>query len=420
MIINKKLLLIILGSSLEYYDFVLYGLLANYISKAFFPITNSTTQLIQSFSIFTLGYLIRPISGTILGIIADKYSNIRVFSFSILLMGIATLSIGLIPSYSAVGIISVFLLAASRMIQGISFASELPGAITILGNSYFSTHVPISSSIGYLMASTSFGSIAASLIVYLLHIILTERQILDWGWRLPFILGGILAAISYYIRRSLENSEELKSPSHRKAKESTISFLFNIFICDYKLIAQGIGITSLIAAGTIFLFYLPHYLELHFVFDTTEIKLYSFIGMLTFAVFSILFGSFLERINFQKFFIKVAAAFPILIYLLILEAKLIGGSLSLFIFFFFYEICMAALFISGLRILSQLFSHSHRTTSISLCYNLSFSIFSLSPIFINYLILITNMVESACIFFLILSTASVSILITNLDRRLHI
>lgn len=402
---NKNFFLILLGSSLEYYDFVLYGLLATQISKTFFPSSNSKLQLIQGLSIFALGYLARPLGGTILGIIGDMYSKVKVFSFSMLLMGISTFFIGLLPSYEKIGILAPLLLVFGRIAQGVSFSSEIPGALTILSEDYLKKKLP--TSIGYLMSSTNFGFLFASIVIYLIHLFFTDEQVLDWGWRIPFMLGGVLAFISYYIRRDLNLVSDLKDHRVNFNKRSLKVFLSEIIISNSMLILQGIGITSIIASGTMFFIYLPHFLEEYYTLSSQDIRLFFFVGLITFIVFCLILGNILQFFNVKTFFIVTTLTFPAIIYLLIYQLNLIGGTISLFLLFVFYEIYMAAFFIAGLSLLSQLFPIHIRNTCISWCYNFSFSIFSLVPTIITYSIQETKRVDSISIFFFVLSIISV-------------
>lgn len=394
---NKRLILILLGSSLEYYDFVLYGLLATQISKTFFPPSDIKLHLIQSLSIFAVGYLVRPLSGTILGIMGDFYNKVKIFSFSILLMGISTLLIGLLPSYEQIGIFSPFLLLLGRIAQGVSFSSEIPGAITILSEISLKEKIPVS--IGYLMSSTNFGFVLASILIYLIHLFLTDAQILVWGWRIPFVFGGILAFISYYVRQHLILSSDIKEKHAIGDKRALKALLSDIIFSYPLLILQGIGITSLIAAGTMFFIYLPHFLEEYYILSSHDIRLFFFIGLAAFLISCLFFGSALHYFNIKLFFVLTALTFPIFVYLLIYQLTLIGGSISLFLLFVIYEIYMAAFFTSGLTLLSQLFPMHLRNTCISWCYNFSFSIFSLVPAIITFLIQNTKPANSISLFF---------------------
>lgn len=400
--IDKKIFLIILGSALEYYDFVLYGLLATHISKTFFPSSNTKLQLIQAFSIFALGYLVRPLAGTILGIIADRHSQVKVFAYSILLMGVSTLFIGILPSYSQIGIAAPLLLVFARILQGVSFASEIPGAVTILSEFYAKKSIP--NSIGHLMSSTNFGFIMASILIYLVHLFCTDEQVLNWGWRIPFIMGGFLAFVSYYIRRDLGLLPDLQKHSRRPLKE----FFSEIIVSHFTSLLKGIGITSIIASGTMFFIYLPHLLEEYYTLNSQDIRLFFFIGLVTFIIFCIVFGKVLKNSHLRMFFMGTTLTFPIMVYFLIFQINLIGGKSSLFLLFAFYEMYMAALFTSGLSLLSQLFPLHIRNTCISWCYNFSFSVFSFMPAIVTYFTTKTQKAENISLLFFVLSIALAS------------
>ncbi len=396
--VKKNLLLITLGSSLEYYDFVIYGLLSMYVSKVFFPVSNHTTAIIQGFIIFALGYLVRPISGTILGIIADRYSNIKVFSFSILLMGGSTFMIGILPSYETIGIAAPILLALARLVQGASFASELPGAVTIFNNPYFKKQIDVSRSISYLMSSTGFGFVLASSVVYLLNVVFTPEQILEGAWRIPFLIGGGLAFFSYYIRRDLEKCEEFNDIYMKKTEKSTFNFLKDVFVADKSVILKGLGITTIFAAGTVLLIYLPHILIENALFKPKVANLGLFTGLITYSVASILFGRLVKENNAKIFFIVSSLLFPIFFYFIIVSVKSIENEWIVYVLFSGFEIFMAALFVSGFRMLSYFFKAVYRNTSISFCYNIAFAVFSFSPAFLTYLISRTQRIESMCLF----------------------
>ncbi len=382
--LDKKLVLISLGSALEYYDFVLYGLLATYISKTFFPEVSSTAQLMQTFTIFALGYLIRPLGGTILGIIADRYSKVKVFVFSILLMGISTFAIGIIPSYSQIGIFSTILLILARVGQGVSFSSELPGAVTLISGSHFKTQ--IGRSIGFLMASTNFGFILASLVVYGMHALLNETEVEQGGWRVPFIMGGIFAFISFYVRRSLENSDEFKTMFATKAKTNTRAFVFSILKNHANSIFIALGIMSIISSGTIFLIYLSHFVEDAFHFESKEVSFYFFSGLVSFIIFSGVVGKVVQNSHKKRLFSFALMTFPMVLYcfLHLIKHTYTYPGMILGPLFIVYEMYMAIFFTIGLSFISELFPFGQRNTCIAFCYNTTFSVASMLPIFFSH------------------------------------
>ena len=176
-----------LGGMLEFYDFIIYALLAGYISTVFFPDATPINALLATFGTYTVGYFARPFGGIIFGHYGDKYGRKKTFAVSILIMACATLGIGLIPSYESIGIWAPILLLIFRLLQGFSIGGEIPGAIT-----YVSESMPEQRGFGtgiifcFLLCGLGLGYIIEALLLT----IFSHQQVLDWAWRLPFFLGG--------------------------------------------------------------------------------------------------------------------------------------------------------------------------------------------------------------------------------------
>ena len=180
---NKILVLSSLGGVLEFYDFIIYALLANYISIEFFPTGSNITSLIATFATFTVGYLVRPLGGFLFGHFGDKFGRKTTFTFSILLMAVATTLIGFVPPYAKIGISAPIILTFLRILQGLSVGGEIPGAIA-----YVSESIPEKKGFacGVIFCSINFGIVFGSLFHALLSSTLSQDQMLAWGWRLPF------------------------------------------------------------------------------------------------------------------------------------------------------------------------------------------------------------------------------------------
>lgn len=162
---------------LEFYDFIIYALLASYISKLFFPIQSAITSLLIAFSAYAVGYLARPFGGIIFGHFGDKYGR-KNFTISILIMALPTFLIGILPTYSSIGIMAPILLVLCRIAQGISVGGEIPGAITYVGEAVpekrgFMTAVIF----GFLILGVAIGFIVESLLLEFF----TSQSILTYG-----------------------------------------------------------------------------------------------------------------------------------------------------------------------------------------------------------------------------------------------
>ncbi|HEV8314207.1 MAG TPA: MFS transporter [Burkholderiaceae bacterium] len=200
-----------LGTVFEWYDFYLYGSLAAIISRQFFAGVNETTAFIFALLAFAAGFAVRPFGAIIFGRLGDMIGRKYTFLITILIMGLSTAIVGMLPSYASIGVAAPIILISLRLLQGLALGGEYGGAAT-----YVAEHAP-SGKRGYY---TSFIQTTATLGLFLsLLIILGCRLALgkefdDWGWRIPFLLSILLLAISVYIRLQLN-----ESPVFKKMKE---------------------------------------------------------------------------------------------------------------------------------------------------------------------------------------------------------
>ncbi|MFI5013783.1 MAG: MFS transporter [Hyphomicrobiales bacterium] len=215
----RVVLLSSLGGALEFYDFIVFGTFAAYISKAFFPTSDPLVSLLLTFTLFVVGYLARPIGGLVFGARGDRSGRRGSFLLSLATMSAATIAMGLVPSYATGGIMATFAFVALRIVQGFCLGGELPGAIT-----YAVEVVPLKRSTlacGVVFGCVSSGVLLATGISALLHTVLTAEAMESYGWRIGFFVGGALGVVSWMLRRTLEESpaflemRKLSSPAER-------------------------------------------------------------------------------------------------------------------------------------------------------------------------------------------------------------
>jgi MFS family permease len=192
-----------LGTMFEWYDFYLYGSLAAVISKQFFSGVNDTTAFIFALLAFAAGFAVRPFGAIIFGRLGDMSGRKRTFLITIVLMGLATALVGVLPSYASIGIAAPIILVALRLAQGLAVGGEYGGAAT-----YIAEHAPPGRRAYYTswIQITATAGMVLSLIVILGCRWLTGPEFEVWGWRIPFLLSIILLGISVYIRLQLEES----------------------------------------------------------------------------------------------------------------------------------------------------------------------------------------------------------------------
>lgn len=191
------------GQALEWYDFALYGLAAAVIfPKIFFPDVAPTAGLLASFATFAVGFIARPVGGFVFGRLGDKIGRARTLMITIMLMGVGTVLIGALPTYSAVGTLAPALLVVLRLVQGMGIGGEWSGsAVLVVETAPKETRGYLSSIIN---SGEYIGTLVASGLFAVLALLMPEDQFHAWGWRIPFLLGGLGVVICWLIRRKLE------------------------------------------------------------------------------------------------------------------------------------------------------------------------------------------------------------------------
>ena len=201
-----------LGTVFEWYDFYLYGLLATYISAQFFSGVNETTGFIFALAAFAAGFAVRPFGALVFGRIGDLVGRKNTFLVTMGIMGISTFAVGLLPSYTSIGVAAPIILVALRLAQGLALGGEYGGAAT-----YVAEHAPEGKRglyTSWIQTTATFGLFAALLVVIGFRFALGEEAFAAWGWRLPFLISIVLLGVSMWIRLQLN-----ESPVFQKMKD---------------------------------------------------------------------------------------------------------------------------------------------------------------------------------------------------------
>eukprot|EP00534_Pseudo-nitzschia_fraudulenta_P001939 CAMPEP_0201115840 /NCGR_PEP_ID=MMETSP0850-20130426/248_1 /ASSEMBLY_ACC=CAM_ASM_000622 /TAXON_ID=183588 /ORGANISM="Pseudo-nitzschia fraudulenta, Strain WWA7" /LENGTH=485 /DNA_ID=CAMNT_0047379725 /DNA_START=152 /DNA_END=1609 /DNA_ORIENTATION=+ len=191
----------VMGNVLEWYDFALFGFFSDIIAQVFFPpgSGNSDENLIKSFVIFGSAFLMRPIGGLIIGYVGDKHGRKEALTRSLFLMAIPTTLMGCLPTYEQVGPFSTVLLCLCRLVQGVSVGGQLPASLV------YTVEKRPKSQWGYYgslpMVAANVGTLLGNLCGALMRTLLTDAQLLAWGWRIPFFSGILIAFVACYLRR---------------------------------------------------------------------------------------------------------------------------------------------------------------------------------------------------------------------------
>lgn len=368
--------LVSIGAGLEYYDFVVYGFLASVLSQVFFPVSNKLTGIIEVFSIFALGYVVRPVGGLLFGSLGDRYGRKNIFLISMLLMAFSTVAIGFLPSYASIGLTAAFLLLICRVLQGLAFGAELPGASTFLVEHLKQHHGRYC---GFALASVSLGALLGSFIPFLLNLIFTPAEIIHFAWRLPFFLGGILAWLSFFLRKKLQETAAFTAYAKQTKAKSPIKTLF----LNHKItILLGISVTIFGACLIIFGVGLPAFLQHFYNYKPQQIYLLVAIGYVWSAITLPFFGMLSDRFGRAKMLLLVTTLFMVLA-IEIFKLLALKSSLALFLFILIYQTFVSGLASSYLPLLAESFPTSVRFTGSAVCYNIVFSLAGFTPALIN-------------------------------------
>lgn len=248
---NKAIFAAMIGNALEYYDVMLYGFFATLLAPLFFPSDDPATSVISSLGTFAAGFVMRPVGGLVFGHIGDKFGRRHALVLAISLVTIPTLTIGVLPTYSEIGVFAPIILIMCRLLQGLCVGGEYSGASIFVieyskrGKEAFAGSV--------LTASGFFGGVLGTFFGFLC----TLSFMPSWGWRIPFLIGSLIGLMGYYIRTRVN-----ESPDFIRAKTEKIEKvpLWGILQKRKKnlLCTIGIGATTLIPLymGTLYMGFL--------------------------------------------------------------------------------------------------------------------------------------------------------------------
>lgn len=289
-----------LGTIFEWYDFFLYGSLAAVIAKQFFAKADPTTGLIFALLAFAAGFIVRPFGALVFGRLGDMIGRKYTFLMTILIMGLSTFGVGLLPAYESIGIAAPIILISLRLLQGLALGGEYGGAAV-----YVAEHAPHNQRgqfTAWIQTTATLGLFLSLLVILSTRLFLGEAAFGDWGWRIPFLVSIILLGISVWIRMSMSESPvftKMKEEGTESKAPLTESFLRwkNLKIVLIALFGITAGLGCVWYAGQ---FYVLLFLTQTLKVDSFTANLIVAGALLLATPFFLIFGTLSDRIGRKK------------------------------------------------------------------------------------------------------------------------
>ncbi|MFN7981377.1 MAG: MFS transporter [Vicinamibacterales bacterium] len=397
----RIVLLASLGGTLEFYDFVVFGIFAKDIADAVFPAASPIASLMASFAAFAAGYLARPIGGIVLSHFGDRYGRRTVFLWSIFIMSAATLGMGLVPSFASVGVMASVLMVFLRVVQGLCLGGELPGALTYVVETAASAAPFVC---GLVFACVTMGVALATGVSLSVRTLLDPAVVSTYGWRIAFVIGGLGGVLSFVMRRALEESPEFARMKHLAVKQPFAEVLRT------RPMHVLVGVALL--AGTacfngLFFSHLPAYLSAVLKYDPKQAVFAQTTGVIASALGILAVGWIAARVA-PRYLLRIGVLLLMLGAVPFYQA-LAAHSGSLPLILLIAGVCAGFTNGSFAVLLTDLFPTGIRFTGVALVFNVSFTLFSgLSPLVATTFIRNTGSVTAPA--YLMMASAAIALL----------
>jgi MHS family proline/betaine transporter-like MFS transporter len=362
---------------MEWYDFGVFGFLAGSLALNFFPKDDPRTSLLNTFLIFGVGLIFRPLGGIIIGRMGDRQGRKPALILTIILMAIGTVMIGLLPTYASIGVFAPILLLTARLLQGFSTGGEWGGATAFMAEWSIEGKRGLYTS--FQQMSVAGGTLLGAGLSALLTSTIGADAINDWGWRIPFLLGGLFGPIGLWLRREVEETPPYREVQAEgaSAEASTLTHA-----------TQAFGFTILwTVAFYVFLTYMPTYTRTQLHLTPAQSLWASTASLLALVVLIPLMGAFSDRIGRKRLLLTSCALcfiIPIPAFYVLTQGY---GFASVVLIQIMFSFAISLFSGPGPAAIAEIFPTRGRSTWMSSSYALAVAIFGgFAPFIAQWLI----------------------------------
>jgi len=375
---RKAVTAAVMGNLLEWYDFAIYGYLATIVAKNFFPQEDEKTALLSTFATFGVGFVVRPLGGIVIGRLGDVRGRKAALMLTIFMMAFGTVLIGLIPTHASIGLWAPALLVTARLLQGFAAGGEWGGSTSFIVE--WAPHGRRGLYGSFQQSSLAAGLLLGSGIAALFSTLLTPEDMESWGWRIPFLLGGVLAPVGIYMRRNIDETPAFRQAQTQAREVRAPSGL--------SLAGKAFGFTVLwTSAYYMMLTYMPTFTQKHVGLSRTEALWSNTLGLLVLVLVIPFAGALSDRIGRKPLLLACCLSFVLLSHLLF-DTMVTQGSLAVVMGVQVVFALMIASFSGpGPAAIAEIFPTRLRSTWMSAGYSLAVAIFGgFAPFIATWLI----------------------------------
>jgi len=361
-----------IGNALEFFDFTVYGFLALTIGKLFFPSFSAYGQLLATVATFGVGFIMRPLGGIMIGAYADRVGRKKAMTLTIFMMALGCALIAFAPTYAQIGVAAPVLIVLARLIQGFSAGGEVGASTTLLvehatpGNRGYMA--------SWQFASQGLGILIGAVVAGLLSVALSPATMESWGWRVPFVLGMLIAPVGMYIRRHLEESLVLApAPAGAGPRRSSLAE-----VCGEHgrtVLAAVLSIVGGTAAAYVVTFYMPTY-AIRELGMAPPVALFgaAIVGLLSFVLAPFV-GRWSDRAGRKSLIAWSRIALAVLIYPGFLWLNHSPTPAVLFTVVGVLSALLVVQTVPGITMLPEMFPKHVRASGMSLVYSVGVALF---------------------------------------------